>query len=73
LSLIGLDDAQVAELVTPGLTTILMPHESMGVRAVESLLRLIAGEELPISISVEGPAELVLRGTTGPNPEKEQP
>jgi len=73
LSLIGLDDAQVAELVTPGLTTILMPHESMGVRAVESLLRLIAGEELPISISVDEPAELVLRGTTGPNREKEQP
>jgi LacI family transcriptional regulator len=72
LSLIGLDDAQVAELVTPGLTTVRMPHEAMGALAVESLLRLIAGEELPMSITEDTNAEIMFRGTTGPNLEKEE-
>ena len=64
LSVIGLDDAQVTELVTPGLTTIRMPHEAMGARAVETLLKMMKGEQVDTTISVEDGPQLMVRGTT---------
>jgi LacI family transcriptional regulator len=66
LSIIGFDDAVVAELVTPGLSTIRMPHEQMGLKAIESLLALLRGESLPETISIPEQPELVIRGTTAP-------
>jgi len=64
LSIIGLDDAQVAELVTPALTTIRMPHRSMGAAAVNTLLRMIEGADIPETESVPDPPILMVRGTS---------
>ncbi len=64
LSIVGFDDAEVAELVTPPLTTVRMPHERMGARAVELLLAALAGDEAGSTTVVEEAPELVVRGTT---------
>lgn len=66
LSIVGFDDAQVAELVTPALTTIRMPHRSMGEQAVELLVRVLRGEEVPVTTVVEEAPELIIRGSTLP-------
>lgn len=64
VSLIGFDDAEIAEFLTPGLTTVRMPHEQMGVLAVESLFALMRRERLPDTIAVTDQPELIVRGTT---------
>jgi len=46
LSLVGFDDIQVAEFVTPTLTTIHQPRKSMGRAAMEMTLALLRGEDV---------------------------
>ncbi|GAB3110284.1 LacI family DNA-binding transcriptional regulator [Streptomyces calidiresistens] len=60
LSVVSFDDDEVAAYLRPGLTTIGLPHEAMGRRAVELLLgREPAGEELV-------PMPVVERASIGP-------
>lgn len=64
LSLAGFDDSVAARSIIPPLTTVSLPRQEMGRRAVELLLAQVdrpLGEkdELPVSIFI--PAELVLR------------
>lgn len=61
LSVIGFDDIDVAEYLN--LTTVRQPLFATGVRGVESLLSLIAGQSLGQQSEVM-PIELVVRGTT---------
>ena len=64
LSVIGYDDIEIAEYVD--LTTIHQPLVETGSRAVQRLLRLIAGEtSLPLREVLD--IHLVLRGTTAPS------
>jgi DNA-binding LacI/PurR family transcriptional regulator len=64
LSVIGYDDIEIAEYVN--LTTIHQPLVETGSRAVQRLLRLIAGEtSLPLREVLD--IHLVLRGTTAPS------
>lgn len=63
ISVIGFDDAPVAELV--GLTTIRQPLEDKGKAAAEMLLDLIAGRVRRRSVK---PVELIVRDSTGPVP-----
>lgn len=66
LSVTGFDDVDYAALLAPPLTTVRVPAEAMGARAVEVLLESMeGGAGVP---DVEFAADLVLRGTTGPAP-----
>ena len=63
LSLIGFDDAPVARLLSPPLTTVRQPLYEMGRAALRTALRLAAGETLD-SHHVELATELVVRSST---------
>lgn len=45
VSITGFDDIELAEIVTPALTTVHVPHREMGRRAAQKLLHLRAGED----------------------------
>jgi LacI family transcriptional regulator len=62
VSLAGFDDMAIARDVTPQLTTVRVPMEEMGMRAMEMALEP-AGEELRV---VFLPAVVVPRGSTAP-------
>ena len=61
ISLVGFDDLFFASYTQPPLTTVRQPRREMGRMALESLLKLMAGEE-PAEIRV--PAELIVREST---------
>ncbi len=71
LSIAGFDDLDLAREIPPGLTTIHAPLEEMGRQAASYLMHQ---EETEASVHhVELPAELVVRGTTGPVPKEPSP
>jgi len=65
LSVVGFDDIQVAELLTPGLTTVRQPKWELGMRSMSLLLQILRGEEAARSVVLAG--ELVVRGSTKRN------
>ncbi|HEY0547353.1 MAG TPA: LacI family DNA-binding transcriptional regulator [Pyrinomonadaceae bacterium] len=65
VSIIGFDDIAFVSLAEPALTTVCLPREEVGRRAVEALMQMIehpdrAGVEIDIS------THLVVRNSTGP-------
>ena len=64
LSLIGFDDIETAQFVSPPLTTIRQPREAMGRAAMEMVLALLNGEETGDRIL---PCELIVRQSTQPS------
>jgi DNA-binding LacI/PurR family transcriptional regulator len=64
ISIIGFDDLFIASYTQPPLTTVRQPRRLMGKLAMESLLKLIAGEKSATTIKV--PAELIVRESTAP-------
>jgi LacI family transcriptional regulator len=69
ISVVGFDDIQIAAFHNPGLTTVRQPLQAMGQSAGRLLLRALEGETLPQAPQTVEP-ELVVRGTTGPPPER---
>ena len=69
LSIVGCDDIEVAQLVTPELTTIAIPSREMGARAARLLIRQLAGDPPPARGTRPLPVRLVVRGTTAVAPE----
>jgi len=63
LSVVGFDDAQLARMASPPLTTVRQPLWEMGGVALRAALRLAAGETLE-SHHVELATELIVRGST---------
>lgn len=64
VSVTGFDDIELAQIVTPSLTTVHVPHRDMGQRAAEELIRLVeTGQPGP---SVELPVSLQRRESLGP-------
>src|SRR4051812_47308420 len=63
LSVVGFDDVEAAEIVTPPLTTIRQPLAEMGRMAVSLLERLIEGQRIE-ALHVELRTQLVVRQTT---------
>ena len=64
ISIVGIDDIEMAGAVTPGLTTVRMPIGRSGALAVDLLLQAMAGtppEEAAVLNS-----QLIVRGSTGP-------
>jgi DNA-binding LacI/PurR family transcriptional regulator len=68
VSVVGFDDVLIASYTDPPLTTVRQPRRRMGTLAMESLLRLMSGDEAVDNIKV--PAELIVRESTAP-PAKE--
>lgn len=64
VSLVGFDDLFIASYTRPPLTTVRQPRRLMGRLAMESLLKLITGEDSASTIKV--PAELIIRESTAP-------
>jgi LacI family transcriptional regulator len=65
LSVVGFDDVEAAEIVTPMLTTIRQPLAEMGRMAVSLLERLIEGQRIE-ALHVELRTQLIVRGSTAP-------
>ena len=67
ISIIGCDDIELAQLVTPELTTVKVPAGELGARAARLLIRAIEGENEKKAPRLL-PVSLVKRGTTAPAP-----
>jgi DNA-binding LacI/PurR family transcriptional regulator len=68
VSLVGCDDIEFAQLVTPELTTVAVPARELGARAARLLVRDLAGDPVgPSQQSRPLPVRLIVRGSTGPN------
>jgi LacI family transcriptional regulator len=65
VSVVGFDNIQPADLVTPGLTTVAAPLPAMGATAVQNLLAYIAGAQTGSGQPVVLPTRLVVRASTG--------
>jgi LacI family transcriptional regulator len=65
LSVVGFDDVEAAEIVTPALTTIRQPLAEMGRMAVSLLERLLEGQRIE-ALHVELRTQLVVRASTAP-------
>jgi LacI family transcriptional regulator len=65
LSIVGFDDLEAAELVSPALTTVRQPLAEMGRMAVSLLERLIEGQRIE-ALHVELRTQLVVRASTAP-------
>ena len=63
ISVVGFDDLFFASYTQPALTTVRQPMRQMGKMAMESLLRLMSGQESAEAIQL--PAELIVRQSTG--------
>lgn len=63
LSVVGFDNIPESALCTPGLTTVNQPIQTMGERAVQTLIRLIRSEQ-PESTHVSLATDLVVREST---------
>ncbi|MDR6612181.1 LacI family DNA-binding transcriptional regulator [Leifsonia sp. 1010] len=62
ISIIGIDDIDMASAVNPGLTTVKMPIERCGALAVELLLQVMAGATVAEAATLG--SQLIVRGTT---------
>ncbi len=61
LSVIGFDDVNLTEYVTPPLSTIRQPRQALGMAAMEMILKLLDGEPVEDQLY---PCELVVRQST---------
>ena len=68
VSVTGYDDIAMAAISNPPLTTIRIPWYEMTVTAVDQLVAWIERQDLPTSRVF--PVELIVRGSTGPAPER---
>jgi LacI family transcriptional regulator len=66
LSVIGFDDIPEAASANPPLTTMAQPLHDLGARALQMLIELLDGREVPAHVQLS--AELVVRASTGPVP-----
>jgi LacI family transcriptional regulator len=67
ISLVGFDDVQWTEMVSPGITTVAQPTIDLGRRAAALLLRRIEQPRSATTVEQLQP-HLVVRGSTGPAP-----
>lgn len=69
LSLVGLDDIELAAQITPGLTTVALPRYEIGARAMQMLLSLIQQPDGAASAQHDAVStHLVTRASTGAPP-----
>lgn len=66
VSITGFDDIEIAQIVTPGLTTVHVPHREMGRRAAEMLIAMRDGRLEEVRVRLD--ADIRIRRTLGPPP-----
>lgn len=66
VSITGFDDIEIARIVSPGLTTVHVPHREMGRRCAQALIAMRNGETLDRGVELE--AKIEWRGSLGPVP-----
>lgn len=66
ISIVGIDDIELAAAVKPGLTTVRMPIERCGALAVDLLLQAMSGAALEDVVSLN--SQLIVRGSTAAPP-----
>lgn len=69
VSVIGFDDVDLAEHLTPTLTTVRVPKEELGVTAVKTLIARAANPEA-VSVTTLLPVELIKRSSVRPHSER---
>ena len=69
LSVVGFDDAELATIVSPELTTVRQPLAELGRTAVSLLTRMLDRQRVE-ALRVELATRLVVRETTAPPPER---
>jgi LacI family transcriptional regulator len=69
LSVVGFDDAELAQFVTPTLTTVRQPLAELGRTAVSLLVRMLDRQGIE-TLRVELATKLVVRESTAPPPER---
>ncbi len=69
VSVVGFDDIAFAQFAAPPLTTVSLPREELGSRAVEALLMMIERPETT-GLEIRIPTRLVVRGSTAPPPRR---
>ncbi|SDW22298.1 transcriptional regulator, LacI family [Ruegeria halocynthiae] len=69
ISITGFDDIEIAQIVSPGLTTVHVPHRKMGIHAARLLIAMRNGEygDAPAE-SLELQVTITWRGSLGPVP-----
>ena len=65
LSIVGFDDVEKTQIVTPALTTVRQPLAEMGRMAVSLLTRLLEGQPIE-AMRVELATKLIVRESTAP-------
>jgi LacI family transcriptional regulator len=66
VSITGFDDIELAQVATPALTTVHVPHRAMGRGAAQMLISMIEDQKPNDSVRLD--ADLKLRDTLGPAP-----
>ena len=69
VSIVAFSDIPIGRFMHPALTTVQLPLETMGRRAVEMLIELINGQEVADAM-VDDPPQLTIRASTGPPAER---
>ena len=64
MSVTGFDDLDIAQAVTPRLTTMEVPHKDMGTRAAQNLLAALSTGSPPQA--AELPVRLIRRASLAP-------
>jgi DNA-binding LacI/PurR family transcriptional regulator len=68
LSIVGVDDTSLAEMVTPRLTTVRLPADALGRAAVRMLFDTLTARDPLKRNPVALRADLIIRSSTGPVP-----
>ncbi|MFF6951137.1 LacI family DNA-binding transcriptional regulator [Streptomyces iakyrus] len=73
VSVVGFDDIPVAAYVTPPLTTMRQPFDTVAQEGLKRLVHSIENPDAPPLPASEPPVDLVVRASTGPPPPRKTP
>ena len=73
VSVVGFDDIPVAAYVTPPLTTMRQPFDTVAQEGLKRLVHSIENPDAPLLPASEPPVDLVIRASTAPPPSRKTP
>ncbi|WP_163541986.1 LacI family DNA-binding transcriptional regulator [Occultella kanbiaonis] len=66
LSVVGIHDAEIADIVRPRLTTVRLPMRALGAHAVDQVAALLEGVPTALGVTTEERPRLIVRASTAP-------